>query len=105
MKRIDNPHLAVERLVQYLLRQQPPLHAPHLLELRVLDEIRYRKTGPWWRQSFLHWPIAARFAFAVACMGFVKVVLDVATWTTANLRSVFDLFPPHWLTIALFAGA
>lgn len=104
MNSADEPHASIERLVGDVLSRQPLLRAPRSLQARVLDELA-RRAAPWWRKNFLHWPMPARVVFLLISCGFAKIALDAATWTVANLRSVLDLFPSHWLYIGVFAGA
>lgn len=53
----------LENFVHRTLRELPARPAPRTLELRVLAEIERRAALPWWRQSYAHWPVAARGAF------------------------------------------
>lgn len=53
----------LERLIHQTLRELPPLAAPSSLEGRVLAELARRAAQPWWRKSFIHWPLGARMAF------------------------------------------
>jgi hypothetical protein len=57
----------LEKLVDRVLREQPPLKAPSGLSTRVLAEIERRAALPWWRRSFTHWPVPVRAAFVAAC--------------------------------------
>jgi hypothetical protein len=81
-----NPHdeAKLERLVHQTLRDLPNRRAPHSLEARVRAEIARRAALPWWRQSFLHWPMAARIGFIIASAGIVKLVLFAAVWVMAG---------------------
>jgi hypothetical protein len=126
-----NDSATIERLIDSVLREQPPRAAPASLQARVFAEIERRAALPWWHHSFLHWPLAVRVAFILASLGVMKLVLTgammliagvqsqpvVATiakplsWaeTSANLFSktislaslVFNAIPPTWL----YAGA
>ncbi len=89
----DN-HEKLERLVHRTLRELPPRPAPRSLEQRVLAELARRAALPWWRKSFVHWPVPARGAFIVASGGVVKLVLMAAVWVmagfdTAQFRDAF----------------
>lgn len=55
----------LEQLISRTLRQLPDRRAPRTLEHRVLAAIAARQALPWWKQSFVHWPLAARGAFLV----------------------------------------
>jgi hypothetical protein len=73
-----------ERLIHHTLRDLPARSAPRSLEQRVLAEIARRAALPWWRQSFAHWPLAARAVFLVASVGIVKLVLMATVWIMAG---------------------
>jgi len=74
----------LEKLIDRVCREQPALSAPSTLSARVTAEIERRAALPWWRQSFTHWPMAARAAFVVAC--------GALTWTSlsAPMARVFS---------------
>jgi len=55
----------LEKLIHQTLRSLPDRRAPRSLEARVLAAIETRQSLAWWRQSFAHWPLAARAAFLV----------------------------------------
>src|SRR4051812_35929086 len=78
---------AIERLIDSILREQPPRSAPRTLQARVCAEIERRAALPWWHHSFLYWPLAARVAFILASVGIVKLVLTGAMMLIANVRS------------------
>lgn len=78
----------LERLIQQAVRGLPPRRAPQSLERRVLAEIERRAALPWWRQSFVHWPIAARAVFLVLCVGIVKLFIMGTIWALAGFDSV-----------------
>ncbi|MGH8188338.1 MAG: hypothetical protein ACREUC_17400 [Steroidobacteraceae bacterium] len=99
----------LEKLVDRALRAQPLVRAPRSLEGRVFAEIERRVALPWWRKSFSSWPIAARLAFLVASVGFVKLGLDAAIWLVMPFEtttSPFDL-PPEmsWIQTVIAALA
>jgi hypothetical protein len=60
----SNPE-ELEKLIHRTLRSLPDRAAPRSLESRVLAAIEARQAKPWWRQSFTHWPVAARGSFLV----------------------------------------
>lgn len=109
MKPDRDPHEELEQLVTRALRDQPLRHAPGTLESRVLAQIGRHAVWSRWRKGFAHWPLAARVAFFVASVGFVKAALLVGTWLTAPLDSpvsVLDL-PPQvaWVQTLLVVTA
>lgn len=70
----------LERAIHQTLRALPPRRAPRSLEARVFAELERRAALPWWRQSFAHWPLAARAMFLLASAGLVKVAIMAAVW-------------------------
>jgi hypothetical protein len=123
----------LERLVGDVLKAQPMRRAPASLETRVLSQIRQRQVLPWWRMSFTQWPAAARIALVLALAAVAKLTLDVMVWmlstptpvnrtvensvtwakTTVGTveaivgaaRSLLDVIPSHWITLALAFSA
>ena len=81
----ESPKL--EQFVGQVLKQQPLRKAPATLETRVLAAIEQRAARPWWKESFLHWPIPARVAFLLASFGIVKLALMGVMWLLADSRS------------------
>jgi hypothetical protein len=97
----DNRDAQLERFIHQTLRGQPPRRAPRSLEERVLAEIGRRAALPWWRKSFVHWPLAARAVFLVGCIGLVKLALMGSVWImagfdTAQFRDAFAQ-PVAWV--------
>ena len=74
----------LERLIHATLRELPPQRAPDSLAARVLAELARRAALPWWRQSFVHWPLPARAVFVVASAAFAKVGIMAAVWAMAG---------------------
>ena len=74
----------LERWIHRTVRDLPPRRAPRSLEERVLREIARRAALPWWRQSFVHWPLAARAVFLVCSLVLVKIVLWASVWVMAG---------------------
>jgi hypothetical protein len=123
----------LERLVDDVLRKQPLRRAPASLEARVLARIGQHEAAPWWRESFSHWPAAARLALLITLIVVAKLTLDVVVWmfsaptpvnqtvensvtwarSTASTmetmlgvcRSFLDLIPSHWIIVALAFAA
>jgi hypothetical protein len=77
----------LEELIDRTLRTQPPRRAPQDLQARVFAEIERYAALPWWRNSFAHWPIAARVGFLIASYGFLRLALAAAMWVGSALRS------------------
>jgi hypothetical protein len=65
----------LEDFVQRAVDGIPDRRAPHTLEARVLAEIDRRAALPWWRQSYAHWPMAARWAFLTASAGAAAILI------------------------------
>ena len=77
-------HDNLERAIHRTLRSLPARPAPRSLEQRVLAEIARRAALPWWRKSFVHWPVPARAGFSVLLVGAVKLALMGAVWVMAG---------------------
>jgi hypothetical protein len=87
----------LERLVIRAVRGLPMRSAPTTLESRVQAELARRASLPWWRKSYVDWPIAVRALFAVGALGVVKLVLMGAMWAQAsvNLAKVKTVLAPE----------
>lgn len=73
---MTDEHDKLERLVDSLVRVQPPRRAPASLEARVLARLaEHQAPISWWRRGFTSWPLAARGAFLIASYGFVRLAL------------------------------
>src|SRR5262245_34075296 len=83
-----SPPDPLEGLIGRVLREQPLRRAPASLQRRVLEEIGKREAQPWWRSSFMHWPVGVRCAFLIASIGIVKFVLAVVPWATTDSPAV-----------------
>ncbi len=98
----------LERFVSTALRDLPARRAPRSLESRVFAELARRAALPWWRQSFAHWPVAARGAFIVVSAGLAKVALMAVVWVMAGFDRVqlAEAFAPQvaWMEIARNLG-
>ncbi len=77
-------HEQLERLIHRTLRELPPRRAPRSIEGRVFAELARRAALPWWRKSFVNWPVPARAAFLVLSVGVVKLVLMAVVWVMAG---------------------
>lgn len=64
----------LEKLIHDSLRSLPERRAPHSLEANVWAAIQAQQAMPWWRQSFAHWPMAARAVF-LALTGILAATL------------------------------
>jgi hypothetical protein len=123
---------SLEDLVAELARNQPLRRAPASLEHRVLAQLAQRApTVPWWRKGFAHWPLAARAAFLLASIGFVRLAIGGVLSVMSYLGSreiagsavslvqeggravsvtesvgyfVLHAIPPAWLYAAAAAG-
>jgi hypothetical protein len=117
----------LERLIHQELRALPGRTAPSALEARVLREIGRREALPWWRRSYVHWPMGLRYAFivllaaaATGVLAFSRSTLTAQALSELTLRfpwvsflqsiaaslreaagAVFDAIPQAWL----YAGA
>jgi len=85
----------VERFVDAAVRDLPARPAPTSLERRVHAELARRSRLPWWRKSFLSWPLGARAVFVVCCAVIVRLVFmaEAANSTiafTTQVRSSVD---------------
>ena len=85
------PHdeLKLEHLIHQTLRALPDRKAPRSLESRVLAGIAARQALPWWRQSFVHWPLPVRAAFFVLAGGLAAGLVLLGTAGSANLLHAF----------------
>lgn len=81
------PRGLLEQWLSRVLQDQPPRRAPHSLRMRVFAEIERRAALPWWRRSFMHWPLGVRALFLLASVGFVKLALTFADVCVTALRS------------------
>jgi len=77
----------LERAIHQTLRALPVRRAPRTLEARVFSELERRAALPWWRQSFAHWPLAARAIFLLGSVAWVKLVLMASVWVMAGFDS------------------
>ena len=78
----------LEQAIHRTLRALPQHSAPPALEARVLAEIARRAALPWWRQSFAHWPLAARAVFIVLCAGLAKLSIFATVWVMGDFDAV-----------------
>lgn len=76
----------LERTIHRTLRELPARRAPRSLESRVLAELARLEALPWWRRSFVHWPLPARLAFLLLSVGLVALVVVAGIWGGAGLE-------------------
>lgn len=91
----------LERLIGQAVRELPARRAPSSLEQRVQAEIARRAALPWWRKSFVHWPIAMRAAFVVICASVAGLAYTVVAWATAgvHLAEIKAAFAPEFRSV------
>jgi hypothetical protein len=97
----------LERVIHVALREVPPRRAPATLEERVMAEIARRAALPWWKQSFAHWPMAARVAFVLVSGGVIKVAMMVVVFVMGGLdpAQFRQAFAPEFARLEAIAGA
>src|SRR5471030_2753064 len=97
-------HDKLEQLISRTLREQPPRRAPRALEQRVLAELERRAALPWWRQSFAHWPLAARgsfFVLSAAVAALMVASLFAMTRSSAAAQAASEVSARFaWLELA-----
>jgi hypothetical protein len=79
-----DPQKQLEKFVHRALRELPARPAPRSLEQRVLAELARRSALPWWRQSYVHWPMPARVLFLLASVGVAAGVFLAMGWAMAG---------------------
>lgn len=84
----------IEKLVDRTLRDLPARRAPRTLENRVLAAIAAQQALPWWRQSFVHWPLAARGAFFVVTALLAAAIITLCFRTSAEVQATSLLAGP-----------
>lgn len=94
----------LEKLIHRTLRSLPDRAAPRSLEHRVLAAIAARQALPWWRQSFAHWPLAARSAFLVVSAVLAAAVLAGYFRATGEVQATSLLDGPlaAWARLEAF---
>jgi hypothetical protein len=84
----NEPEDASARLLDRTLRGLPLRRAPATLEARVYGEIERRAALPWWRLSFVHWPLLARVAFLAISGVLIRMAFLGGASAIAALRSL-----------------
>jgi hypothetical protein len=113
-----DPHDRLAARIDRLLREVPLRTAPAALEHRVLDAIERHAARPWWKQDFLHWPVAARLVFLGAAAAVARLLLIAParirgslsidlppeiSWIEASLQAVL-LTIQHLPALVLYGG-
>ncbi|OIR06332.1 hypothetical protein GALL_115220 [mine drainage metagenome] len=100
-----NDEQKLETLIHQTLRSLPERQAPRTLELRVLNSIAARRTLPWWRQSYTHWPMPARLGFAGASVALAAAILVYGSLGVAGLARMFGALCSCVLPLKAVLGA
>ncbi len=82
-----------EHRIHEVLRALPHRPAPRALEQRVMAELQRRESRPWWRRSYIFWPLALRSAFLL-------VSAATAIALTAGPHRVFGELARHFECLA-----
>jgi hypothetical protein len=77
----------LERIIRQATQGLPLRRAPRSLESRVLAELQHRAARPWWRKSFVHWPVLARIGFVVSSAGIAQLIYLLGIWGTAGFET------------------
>jgi len=77
-----SPHEPDSRIHE-ILRALPNRAAPRTLEHRVLAELQRLESRPWWRRSYVSWPVSLRGSFLVMTAA-VAVALTVGPTRMLN---------------------
>jgi len=99
----------LEKLIHKALRALPEQSAPQGLESRVFAELARRAALPWWRRSYLQWPLAVRVGFvilsAAACAALIGAwILIGRSGALAQVASQFGQ-DFQWLAVARSVGS
>jgi hypothetical protein len=121
---IDEEDPNLEVLVHRALRRLPLRQAPLSLQERVWSELARAASLPWWRRSFVYWPIGASVAFFVLSVGLSALTIGACARVVAGLapmlrladsmnwiftaadafRALLHAVPPSWLYEGLAAA-
>ena len=77
----------LRQLIDRKLRELPLQRAPIDLQARVWAGLRQQASLPWWRKSFSHWPLVARVALVVLCMGVSAITMTLSSQIHAGSRN------------------
>jgi hypothetical protein len=84
----NEPDELTESMVNQTLASLPLRRAPATLEARVLGELQRRASLPFWRRSFMHWPLPARAAFLAMCAISIGLALQGAAAAVEAVHSL-----------------
>jgi hypothetical protein len=104
------PDKDLERLIQEELRSLPDLKAPTTLTSRVKARIRCGIFVPWWRQSWLGWPLALKCASIVIFLGLLALLgsalgqVDYVSYTEQT-QSSFQSISVLWTKLLAVLNA
>jgi len=85
MKLTPEDQAKLAQLIDQTCREQPALNAPRALRSRVFAELERRAALPWWRKSFVNWPLPMRIVFVLAAIGVVQATLNMTLWFNDQL--------------------
>jgi hypothetical protein len=88
MSNYDQPPDHLERWIERHVQALALRRAPQELPARVVAELQRRAASPWWRKSFLYWPVVARIAFAALCLELANASITLLRWLSAEPLSV-----------------
>jgi hypothetical protein len=97
----------LEKHIHQTLRALPERRAPRSLEARVMAAIAAQEALPWWRQSFVHWPLAARGAFFIVTAVLAAAVIIICFRTSGEVQAASLVAGPLalWSKVtAIFGG-
>jgi hypothetical protein len=77
----------LRQLIDRKLRELPLQRAPIDLQARVWAGLRQQASLPWWRKSFSHWPLVARVALVVLCLGVSAMPMLLTSQMNAGSRN------------------
>ncbi len=96
----------LEKPIHQVLRTLPARRAPRSLEARVMAAIAQQEALPWWRQSFVHWPLAARGAFFVVTAVLAAAVILICFRTSGEVQAASLMAGPLalWGNVTAIVG-
>jgi hypothetical protein len=105
MKDSKDEQARLELMVSRWLSAQPLRRAPPTMASQVLAQLEHRAALPWWRHSFLRWPVAARIGFLLLAIGATKLVLVMNQWGITRLDLVKASAAPEMNWLHTLTGA
>jgi len=85
MKLTAEDQAKLAQLIDQTCREQPAVKAPRALRSRVFAALERRAALPWWRKSFVNWPMPMRIVFLLAAIGVVPATLNMMMWFNNQL--------------------